>query len=208
MTVVETRFRENYPTIFMMMISLIIGLLYENLVAAMQDLPALWQGDAESFFLSVQCLMLATMPLLFWFTQTLNAAALRAVFAPHMAIIPILVAVGLFFFVTNLGAENATFWLYAWGALMALGWFAFRDYGALYEADPDAPGGSDAHRTSGRVAAVTGLIVFGGGVLVHAGILGLIGAGGLLLLGVLGTVIQHYLWYAEWKVAVGVAEEH
>ncbi len=89
MTVIETRFRENYPNIFMMMISLIIGLLYENLVGAMAGLDGLWKQDAESFFLWTQCLTLATLPLLFWFTQTLTSAAMRAVFVPRMVMNPI-----------------------------------------------------------------------------------------------------------------------
>lgn len=207
MTVIETRFRENYPTIFMMMISLIVGLLYENLVGAMQGLDGLWRGDAESFFVWTQCLMLATMPLLFWFTQTLNSAALRAVFVPRSAIVPILAASGLFFFVSNLGGEHAIAWLYVWGAVFALAWVAFRDFGSLYEADADAPGGLDAHRGSSALMVVTGLIVFGGGILVHTGKLGFVGAGAFLWLGVVGGIVAHSLWYREWKVAVGLTEE-
>ena len=207
MTVIETRFRDNYPTIYMMMISLIVGLLYENLVGAMQDLEGLWRGDGESFVLWTQCLMLTILPLLFWFTQTLTSAALRAVFVPRLALVPILAASGLFFFVSNLGAENATVWLYGWSAVMSLAWFGFRDFGSLYETDTEALGGLKSHDRSGALMAATGLVVLGGAVLTHMGRLGAIGAGAFLLVGLVGVTAAHYLWYGEWKAAVGIPGE-
>lgn len=204
MTIVEKRFRSSFPTIHMTMISLIVALLYENLVSGMRDLEGLWEGDAESFFLWAQCFVLTINPLLFWFTQTLNSAALRAVFVPRLALVPVLVAAALFFFVSNLGLEHASAWLYGWGVLTSLAWVAFRDFGSLYESDGDTPGGLTSHKRSGAVMVATGLVVLCGAVLSQLGQVEAAGAGVFLLVCLVGAVGAHYLWYAEWKIAVGM----
>ncbi len=205
MTVTEARFRDNYPTIYMTMISLIVGLLYENLVGQMQELPALWRGGPESFFVWVQCAALVSQPLLFWFTQTVNAASVRAMFSPRLAMIPILASTSLFFFVSNIGAEHALAWLYVWGFLYIAAFASFRDFGTLYEQDPDAPGGQWAHRRSGLGMLSTGAVVLGGAVAFHLEVFGLLGAGAFLAVGSLASIASHAVWYGEWKSAVGVS---
>ena len=124
-----------------------------------------------------------------------------------MAIVPVFAAVGLFFFVSNLGAEMAIPWLFGFAAMSVLAKLGFRDFGSLYQSDPETPGGIVSHRRSGNLMALVGVSVAGGGILTLTGQIGLVGAGVVLCAGLVGVVVAHFLWYREWQSAVGFSVE-
>ena len=51
MSEIEMRLRENYPTILMTLISLIVALVFETLISGMSEQSALGSVTVENFFL-------------------------------------------------------------------------------------------------------------------------------------------------------------
>ena len=206
MTAIESRLRENYPPILMTLVSLIVALIFENLISELGSRQAIWRVTPENFFLWAQSVFLGASTMYFWFTQSLHAAAVRVVFSPRDVFGA--VGSGLFFFLlaANLGAEGGIVWMYAAAALYTVAWYAITDYGRLYAADPDASGGVGAHRSSSRLMLAGATIVGCGGLLGTFGVVGIGGVAGFLVVAVVLGGLAHALWFSEFKSAVGLRQ--
>ncbi len=206
MSVIEARLGENYPAIFMTMVSLIVALVYENLVSAFGDFRDLGSPTPENIFVWAQFFVLTFAPLEFWFTQSVHAACVRPVFTPRHALVPIIAAVALNFFVSTIGAGHAVAWMYVSPILIMTAWVAFRDFGRLYAEDDEIPGGVDSHRASGLIHLVAGAAMLPFAGLLHAGRIGLGTAALVIVTGGLATIVGHVVWYREWRRAAGLSE--
>lgn len=206
MNAIETRLRENYPPILMTLVSLVVALVYENLISGMAGQRDVWSPTPENFFLWAQCVFLAVSPLMYWFTLSLHSAAIRVVFSPRDAFAAIGAGLFFFFLASNLGATQVAVWMFAAGTLFVNGWFAFREYGRLYASDPEASGNVGTHRSAGRMMLASGVLMVGCAILLQAETVGLVTSGAVLLVAVAVGTIAHVRWYAEWKGATGLGE--
>ena len=83
LNIVENRVRRNYPSLLIMMVSLIVALVFENLVAAIREQSALWDGSPESFFFLSQCFIMLVGPMTYWFTFSLHSPSSETTFNPR-----------------------------------------------------------------------------------------------------------------------------
>ena len=207
MSVIETRLGDNYPAIFMTMVSLIVALVYENLIGAFGNFQKLGTPTPENIFVWAQFFVLTFAPLEFWFTQSVHAACVRPVFTPRHALVPIIAAFALNFFVSTIGVEHAVAWMYVSPFLVMTAWIAFRDFGRLYAEDDEVPGGVASHRGSGLIHLVAGAAMLPFAGLLHAGRIGLGAAALVIAMGGLATIVGHVVWYREWRKAAGLEDE-
>ena len=204
MTPIEKRLRDNFPAIQMTLVSLIVALVFETLIGKMIDYEGAWLSSSEGFMFLSQCVFLAIVSLMYWFTLSLQSASILVVFSPRHALSPILPGVIFFALVSTIGGNGLILWLYVCSTLSAAAWLVFGEHERLYITDPEASGGAGAHRISRRLMLCTGIIIVGSAALLQYKVVGLIPVGALLLVSAAIAVIAHQFWYAEWKRAVDV----
>ena len=204
MTPIEKRLRDNFPAIQMTLVSLIVALVFETLIGKMIDYEGAWLSSSEGFMFLSQCVFLAIVSLMYWFTLSLQSASILVVFSPRHALSPILPGVIFFALVSTIGGNGLILWLYVCSTLSAAAWLVFGEHERLYITDPEASGGAGAHRISRRLMLCTGIIIVGSAALLQYKVVGLIPVGALLLVSAAIAVIAHQIWYAEWKRAVDV----
>jgi len=204
MTPIQTRLQENFPTIQMTLVSLIVALVYENLVGAVSDHEGGSAVTPENYLFWSQCGFLTLTPLMYWFTLSLQTASIRAIFSPRDALLPIAPGIAFIILASTVGEGSGVSWIATAGVLFATGWFAFQEYGRLYEADPDAPGGIGAHQFSARIMFGIALILGVNALLLQTHAIGLIVSSISLWAATLLGVYAHVRWYSEWSHAVGM----
>jgi hypothetical protein len=205
---IEARLSENYPGIFMTILSLIVALVYENLIGAMKEQKNLWTWTAETAFLWSQCAFLVMAPLTFWFAHSLQSCSVRRVFARADAIVPILAAIMFNVLASNLGTHLATSWLLIAGLLAAAAWVAFGQFGRHYVEDGTLSSGPDPHRWSRRLMVAIGSNFIALAISLHFGVIGFgTAATVLLLLTPLAATTIFSVWYQEWRRAVRLGAE-
>lgn len=203
---IDLRVRQNYPALLMMLVSLIVALVFENLIGVIRERPVLWDARPETFFFWSQCLVGLVGPLCFWFTLSLSASAVRAVFSPRDTVASILAAIAFNALVAGIGAIEPVVWLVVFGFLFGTAWLAFRGYGSVYARDPLVRGDISTHRGSGRIMMMSaGLCVAPAALLLHLGVIGLLGASVGVVSATTAVVAGHVKWFREWQAATGVA---
>lgn len=204
MTPIEKRLRDNFPAIQMTLVSLIVALVFETLIGKMIDYEGAWLTSPEGFMFLSQCLFLATVSLMYWFTLSLQSASILVVFSPRHALSPILPGAIFFALVSTIGGNGLILWLYVCSTLSAAAWLVFGEHERLYMADPEASGQAGTHRISRLLMLCCGIIIAGSAALLQFEVLNLIPVSALLWVAVVLAVIAHQFWYAEWKRAVDV----
>ncbi len=199
----EHRLRENYPAIQITILSLIIALVYENLISEMRAQPVLFEYSPEVAFLWGQCVFMIASPAIFWFAHSLFACSVRPVYSRADALAPIGAALAFNVMVANLGASSGAYWMMGMGLLAAIGFFALGQFNGGYRSDSEVSVSTDAHTLSRRIMFVLGLGTVLVAGLLQAGILGYAVAGGFMALascvGVFGILS---VWYREWRAVL------
>ena len=126
---IDLRVRQNYPALLMMLVSLIVALVFENLIGVIRERPVLWGASPETLFFWSQCLVGLTGPLCYWFTLSLSASAVRAVFSPQDTVASILAAIAFNALVAGIDSFEPAVWLGVFAFLFATAWLSFRQYG-------------------------------------------------------------------------------
>jgi hypothetical protein len=204
MTPIETRLRDNFPAIQMTLVSLIVALVVETLIGKMIDHKGGWLSSAEGFMFLSQCMFLATVSLMYWFTLSLQSASILVVFSPRHAMSPIVPGAIFFALVSTIDGAGLILWLYVCSTLSVAAWLVFGEHERLYEADPDATGKAGTHRVSRLLMLCSGIIIIGSAALLQYQVVSLVAVSALLWGAVVLALIAHQFWYAEWKRAVGV----
>ncbi len=202
---IDLRVRQNYPALLMMLVSLIVALVFENLVGVIRERPVLWDASPETLFFWSQCLVGLAGPLCYWFTLSLSASAVRAVFSPRDTVASILAAVAFNALVAGIGSFAPSVWLLVFAFLFARAWLAFRGYGKVYARDPLVGGDVSTHRGSGRMMVGAGLFVAAAALFLHIEVIGLLGASAGVVTATAFVVAAHAMWFREWQAATGVA---
>jgi hypothetical protein len=105
-SVAEQRLRENYPTVQMTILSLIIALVYENLVGEMRAQQNIWVWSEETLFVWSQCAFMLVGPAAFWFAYSLFTCTVRPGFLREDAFAPVGAALFFNVMVANLGTDH------------------------------------------------------------------------------------------------------
>ncbi len=204
MTEVERRLRENYPGILMMIVSLFVALVFENLVERMANRPEVLRLTGENLFFFAQCLYIAVMAIYYWFNISLHSSSIRGVFQPRDALVPLPPAIAFLVLASTVGTEATGVWIAFAAALAATAWLAFRELGRHYADDPQVLGGTGTHNPSGAIhlAATLVLMTYLASTTVVATGPATGAAATVVALGC--VVVGQAVWYREWKAAVGL----
>ena len=199
MTEIETRLAANFPALRMMMISLIVALSYEKLIESYQRAEGLWTASPENLLLWSQFLFMTAAPLEYWFTMSLSSSSVRTVFRPRDALGPLMPALAFFVLASNIGIWDPAIWSFVLAALFGIAWYAIRDQGRRYTFDSLLAGDVTSHRLSSRMMLACGILIVGAGLGLRGDSIGPGLAGSCLVVGLLGSIAGHAVWYGEWK---------
>ncbi len=201
MTETETRVANNFPALQMTLISLIVALVYEQLIESVQGQDGLFTLSEPNLLLWAQFLAIAIWPLEYWFTTSLSSSSVRTVFRPRSALGPLSPALLFFGLASNTGAWNPALWLTVAALLHGAAWFALGEQGRHYALDPSLCGGADAHRLSRSLMLASGVVLAAAALFLQMDVLGPapVGAGIVVALGI--SLTAHAKWYGEWRRA-------
>jgi len=206
MNTIETRLSENYPTIQMTVVSLVVALVFENLIQVLKEQPAAWRMTSESFLMWSQCVVTVNLAAMYWVKLTVDSSTLRVPFSPLDGLNALAAGVGFMVLASSIGEAAPAVWTSAAAGLLFLACGIWTYHDRCYQRDPEAFPAAGSHNSGIRAMALGGTILAATAILSALQWVDEVATGLALLLGVLLLDVAHWLWYRNWKRTLSVGQ--
>jgi len=192
----------------MTFVSLIVALVYENLVGSIVAHGVSWPTTSFDVLFWVQCLVVATTPLMYWFTTSIVSASIRIAFSPRDTLLVILPGPVFMMLAASIGSSGTELvWAFAASLLYGSAWLVFREYERLYTLDDEATHIVGPHLVSRRLMLSAGTFMTACTLLVYIDVVPIDVISVALVSSMLAAIYAHTIWYREWRLIAGITQK-
>lgn len=209
MSLGESQLKQQFPAVYVTLISIIVALAVERLFSRLGSFGMPLGGDGAALLVWLQAFAVFQLAVCMWFLASLFVITFRWVLRFSDSVGPFALLFLLNLLISSIGAETAHHWLYlaGVGSFTSAGVFSASLRKAARE--PENRERLDRRRFIPAVVATIALggLMLGFGLLVHIGVFGIRWASVGVVAFCLGLGVAVWLWHRAWRQSLGLEDE-